>query len=299
MTGGSFEVADGIITGDCLLRQEPGIFETFMQMYQEHKAGPLAGGSLTSYAFMSIQTAAIDKLDPGAASAFKRALMEAEANLSDASATQRASFEFVARLLQDPTQTTGALIGIPAQVNLHNGPGQIGMTTNPVEGNYLSMGACLAHPLSRGSSHIASAKLEDPPTIDPRYLSHPLDIEIYARHLMAVEVLARTEPMASYLKPHGRRAQPGPNGGRFDTVEKAKEYIRATALSNNHPVGTCAMLPRDMGGVVDAELNVYGVKGLRVVDSSIMPFLPRANTQTTVYTVAEKAADLIKKAHGI
>ncbi|CAN8100573.1 unnamed protein product [Discula destructiva] len=299
MTGASFEVADGIMTGDCLLRREPGMFEAFMQMYQEHKAGPLASGALMSYAFMPILSAEIDKLDPSATSGLEQALKDLQDNLSGMTATQRSHAKFITRLLKDPSHASGALFGIPAQVNLHNGPRQIGMTTDPVDGNYLSMGAALIHPLSRGSSHITSGNVDDPPVIDPRYLSHPLDIEIYARHLMAVEVLSRTEPMASFLKPDGRRAQPGPNGARFDTVDKAKDYIRATALSNNHPVGTCAMLPQDKGGVVDANLNAYGVKGLRIADSSIMPFLPRSNTQTTVYTVAEKAADLIKSTHGI
>lgn len=72
---------------------------------------------------------------------------------------------------------------------------------------------------------------------------------------MFIEVVAKTEPMASFLKPNGRRAQPGPNGAQIDTVQKAKEYIRATALSNDHPVGTCAMLLRERGGVVDLKLK--------------------------------------------
>lgn len=299
MTGVSFEVADGIMTGDCLLRQEPGVFDLFMQMYQEHKAGPLAGGSLTSYAFVPILSAAVAKLDPDAQTSFEQTVEGLQATLSGASATERAHAEYLVSLLRNRSEATGALFAIPAQVNLHNGPKQIGMTTDPVQGNYLSVGAALTHPLSRGKSHIASSDAGAPPIIDPRYLSHPLDMEVYARHLMAVEVLAKTEPLASLLKPDGRRAQPGPNEARVDTVDKAKEYIRATALSNNHPVGTCAMLPREKGGVVDADLKVYGVEGLRVVDSSMMPLIPSANTQTTVYAVAEKAADLIKQRHGL
>lgn len=298
MTGVSFEVADGLMTGDCLLRQEPGIVETFMQMYQEHKAGPLASGSLTSYAFVPLLTQALASLDPSVQDGLEAAIDHAKQNASS-SPFEKAQAEFVSTLLHDPTEASAALFAIPAQVNLHNGPRQIGMTTNPVAGNYLSIGAALLHPLSRGSSHITSADPAAQPAIDPRYMSHPLDIEVFARSLMAVELLARTEPLATYLKPDGRRAQPGPNGAKVDSVERAKEYIRATALSNNHPVGTCAMLPQEKGGVVDAELKVYGVEGLRIVDSSMMPLIPRANTQTTVYAVAEKAADLIKGAHGL
>lgn len=55
------------------------------------------------------------------------------------------------------------------------------------------------------------------------------------------------------------------------------------------------MLPRDKGGVVDAKLRVYGVSGLRIVDSSVIPIATRGNPQTTVYAVAERAADLIKE----
>lgn len=140
---------------------------------------------------------------------------------------------------------------------------------------------------------------DKPPVIDPRYLRHPYDVEVYARRLMAVEALAAAEPLASLLKPGGRRAQPGPNGARVHTIERAKEYIRATALSNNRPVGMCCMAPRDTSGVVDAELKVYGVEGPRVVGSSVMPLIPQANTQTTVDAVAEKAADLIRQSHGL
>lgn len=300
MTGVSFEVADGIMTGDCLVRQEPGILEAFMKMYQEHHAGPLAGAALTNYAFTPLLAATIEKLEAGAQESLKQLIKDLQANRDlQTSASQRAAAEYVAELLQDGSESTGAFFALPVQVNLHNGPRQIGMTTNPVEGNYLSMGAALIHPLSRGSSHIVSTDVAAPPTIDPRYMSHPFDIELYARHLMTLEALAQTEPLASVLKPNGRRAQPGPNGAKVDTVERAKEYIRATAISNNHPVGTCCMSPRGKGGVVDAKLKVYGVEGLRVVDSSIMPIITQANTQTTVYAVAEKAAELIKRSYGI
>lgn len=300
MTGVSFEVADGVMTGDPLVRQEPGVLELFMKMYEEHRAGPLASGALMSYAFTPILADAIEKLDAGAQKSLEQAIKDLQNNNDPStSANQRSAAQYLTKLLQAKTESTGALFALPVQVNLHNGPKQIGMTTNPVQGNYLSIGAALVHPLSRGSSHITSADPSSPPAIDPRYLSHPFDAEVYARHLMAVEALAATEPLAALLKPGGRRAQPGPGGARVDTVERAKEYIRATALSNNHPVGTCCMAPREKGGVVDAELKVYGVEGLRVVDSSVMPLIPQANTQTTVYAVAEKAADLIKQRYGL
>ena len=129
------------------------------------------------------------------------------------------------------------------------------------------------------------------PRIDPRYLSHALDLEIFARHLCYIETIAGTEPLASLLKPNGKRNAPK---AYVKSLDAAKEYAQLAAMSNWHSVGTCAMLPREKGGVVDERLVVYGTRNLRVVDASIIPIISQANTQSTVYAVAERAADLIK-----
>lgn len=82
-------------------------------------------------------------------------------------------------------------------------------------------------------------------------------------------------------------------------MEAAKEYLRKTMISAWHPCGTCAMLPLADGGVLDHKLVVYGTKNIRVVDASMIPLIPRGNIQSTVYAVAERAADLIKLDHNI
>ena len=64
--------------------------------------------------------------------------------------------------------------------------------------------------------------------------------------------------------------------------------------SNGHSVGTAAMMPRELGGVVDNKLRVYGTLGLSIADTSIIPLLPGTHTQTTAYAIGEKAADMIK-----
>lgn len=107
-----------------------------------------------------------------------------------------------------------------------------------------------------------------------------------------IPTIAAAEPLASLLKTDGRRL---PGGIDIGSLEGAKEHCRRNLITNNHPCGTCAMMPRAMGGVVDDRLKVYGVKGLRVVDASIFPMIPRGNIQSSVYAVAEKAADLIRE----
>ena len=83
----------------------------------------------------------------------------------------------------------------------------------------------------------------------------------------------------------------------FADMEGAKDHIRRNAISMWHYSGTCAMLPKEKGGVVDTQLKVHGIHNLRVVDSSIIPIITTGNLQSTVYAVAERAADLIKNDH--
>ncbi|KAK1493275.1 GMC oxidoreductase [Colletotrichum tamarilloi] len=158
----------------------------------------------------------------------------------------------------------------------------------------------LQKPLSRGTITINSTD-PDPGSstpgaggaqVDFNTLSNPIDTLLLlravakARAFMAspsVETLAAVEIL------------PGPGVTSDAEIET---LMRESWLSSSldHPVGTAAMMPRDLGGVVDSGLRVYGVEGLWVVDASVMPMLPAAHTQATVYAVAEYAADLIKGA---
>jgi choline dehydrogenase-like flavoprotein len=103
-----------------------------------------------------------------------------------------------------------------------------------------------------------------------------------------MEKVVQTEPLASLLKDKGTVYYPGLEG-------KPAEY-RAKRYNSLEwdPCGTCSMLPREQGEVVDPKLRVYGTKNVRVVDASIFPLILRGNPQALVYAVAEKAADMIK-----
>ncbi|KAI8949821.1 GMC oxidoreductase [Xylaria longipes] len=146
------------------------------------------------------------------------------------------------------------------------------------------------HPLSRGTVNI---NVTDPfgsePVVDYRALTNPVDLDIM------VEILRFTkryyfETRLRDLAP--RQVQPP---DYINEPEDLKAFLRQNVNpSYFHPVGTCAMMPRELGGVVDERLKVYGVENLRVVDASIMPVLVGANTCQTTYAIAEKAADLIK-----
>ncbi|CAH0024513.1 unnamed protein product [Clonostachys rhizophaga] len=101
---------------------------------------------------------------------------------------------------------------------------------------------------------------------------------------------ASTTPLAQKLKAGGARVP----DVKADSLENAIDVVRQSEIGVFHPCGSCGMRPKDRGGVVDTNLRVYGVRGLRVVDASIFPLVPVGNIQSAVYAVAEKAADIIK-----
>jgi choline dehydrogenase-like flavoprotein len=147
------------------------------------------------------------------------------------------------------------------------------------------------HPLSKGNVHISSSNITSKPTINPNYLSHPYDLEAAANLAKFLRTIASAEPMRSVWT---NEYEPG-NAVQSD--EDWKTYALGNTLSIYHPIGTAALLPEKDGGVVDAELKVYGTKNLRVVDASIIPLLPSAHIQTLVYGIAEKAAEMIIAEH--
>ncbi|KXX82172.1 Pyranose dehydrogenase [Madurella mycetomatis] len=146
------------------------------------------------------------------------------------------------------------------------------------------------HPLSRGTVNINPADpFFSPPDVDYRALSNPADLDV----LVEFTHFTRRFFTETRLKDYGPvELRPGAN---VTTPEQIEEWLRGVMNpSCFHPIGTAAMLPRKLGGVVDEKLLVYGVKGLSVIDASIMPEFPGSYTQQTVYAIAEKAADLIK-----
>jgi choline dehydrogenase-like flavoprotein len=291
MTGISFEAKDGIFTGDGLMRQEPEQVQAAMQMYTTARAGPLCAGGIGSYALMSAADLASQSARDELA-----ALLSRDNHYTQA---ENGQTHFLRSILRNPKEATGALFMFPAQVNLHNDPKSTTFVQDFLPGNFISIGAALLHPFSRGSVHLTSSLPTSAPKIDPKYLTSPFDLLLLSHHLQTISAVATTQPFLSLLKPADSKAQRNhPSAySACDTLDNAKAYVKATAISNNHPACTCAMLPRDKGGVVDDRLRVYGTRGLRVVDASVMPTIPRANTQATVYAVAERAADLIKGDH--
>ncbi|KPM36920.1 hypothetical protein AK830_g9653 [Neonectria ditissima] len=155
---------------------------------------------------------------------------------------------------------------------------------------FFTLIAVVMHPFARGSIHINSADPTAKPAIDPNYFNNDHDLEAVVQAVKYSRKIATTEPMRSIWE---NEYEPGLDAVQTD--DQRREYAKQTALSIFHPSGTCSMLPKADGGVVDPKLRVYGTSNLRVVDASIMPLLISAHIQTAVYGIAEVAAEIIIK----
>ncbi|OOY24306.1 glucose-methanol-choline oxidoreductase [Thioclava sediminum] len=145
---------------------------------------------------------------------------------------------------------------------------------------------CPLRPQSRGTLRLASSDPRAAPLIDPDYLSDPRDAELLLKGARLLDRIAEAEPLRPW---RGRRFYP-----HDGTDEGLMADIRARADTIYHPVGTCAMGQGDMS-VVDPQLRVRGIDGLRVVDASVMPQLISGNTNAPTIMIAERAAAFIRE----
>ena len=140
---------------------------------------------------------------------------------------------------------------------------------------------------SRGRLRLRSTDPRWHPEIDPAYYDDPRDVDAMVRGVQRLIETVRTGRMTHYV------AGPFLPGTDSPGESEIVEHLRQTTQTLYHPVGTCAM-GRGEQAVVDPELKVYGVEGLRVADASVMPVVPRGNTNAPTIMIGEKAADLLR-----
>lgn len=146
-----------------------------------------------------------------------------------------------------------------------------------------TMHVCQLRPKSRGRIALQSAHPTDPPLIEANYLSHPDDLQVMIKGVRrAREIFASHE----WGELRGHEMAPG---AHIESDDALANYIRQHAETIYHPVGTCKM-GNDPMAVVDAQLRVHGIEGLRVADASIMPTLVGANTNAPAIMIGERAA---------
>lgn len=145
---------------------------------------------------------------------------------------------------------------------------------------------CQLRPESRGTIKIKSADPEVHPSIQPNYLNDPIDQQTAVASIKTARGIFGADALSGY---RGEEMAPGHD---IQSDDEILEFCRQAGITIYHPVGTCKM-GSDPMAVVDHELKVHGVSGLRVVDASVMPRLVSGNTNAPTIMIAEKAADMI------
>ena len=154
-----------------------------------------------------------------------------------------------------------------------------------IENGFSLMGG-LVRPLSRGSLRLTGSRPEDRVALDPNVLACEADLE----GLVAAVDLCRRVGAADALRAWGAvERYPGPS---VDSAEAVRAYVRETAITYHHQVGTCKM-GTDAAAVVDPRLRVHGIEGLWVADASIMPMVTTGNTNAPSIMIGERAAEFV------
>lgn len=194
-----------------------------------------------------------------------------------------------------PSSSTEVAEGFKAIYNAISGTifpssdvGVVEMLLNMAFQGMMSIAVAVQHPLSQGRLYVNSSSVFDPPVIDPWYLSNPADKRILREGLKLARAISQIDPLAASL---GEETSPG---STVSTDEQWDAWLVTQASTEYHPTGTCAMLPQDKGGVVNAKLQVHGLSNVRVVDGSIFPFAFSCHLMAPLYGVSEQAADIIR-----
>jgi 4-pyridoxate dehydrogenase len=159
----------------------------------------------------------------------------------------------------------------------------------PAYADGFSCRAVLLRPESRGEVTIASSDPAEPPRIRWNFLSTDRDRKSMRRSFSTMREIGRQAPLRRFIS---KETAPGVDVKSDSDIDA---YIRTSAVTAHHPLGTCRMGPaNDAEAVVDSELRVRGVSGLRVIDASVIPEMIGGNINAAVIMIAEKASDLIR-----
>ncbi|KAI1182866.1 GMC oxidoreductase [Nemania serpens] len=169
----------------------------------------------------------------------------------------------------------------------------IGETLTTTSAGFFLSAMWLLLPFSCGSVHLVSADAINAPAIDPKYFLIDFDLDVQIGLGRSAQRFWHTKPANDFI---GVGVMPTDDELPLNaTDEQWTSYIGDTLTPNHHPIGTASMMSRELGGVVSPKLKVYGTKNVRVVDASILPLQFSGHLTATLYAVAERAAEIIKR----
>ncbi|RDB27685.1 Pyranose dehydrogenase 1 [Hypsizygus marmoreus] len=191
-----------------------------------------------------------------------------------------------------PSQSSEVIAGYKAiyaesQKLLSSNVGQIELLLSINSPGRIIIQAAIQHPYSQGRMYINSTSPFDPLVIDPQYFAHPSDVAIIRQGIKLARKVGQSAPINNSL---GAELAPGPD---VQTDEQIETYVTNVASTEYHPSGSCAMLPKSQGGVVNPKLQVFGLANVRVADASVYPFALSAHLAAPTYGLAEIASQIL------
>lgn len=280
-----YELAPGIMSLDSVLR-DPQALKEHQKMYAEAGSGALSGCiNLTGFLPYS---SLVNESDVEATIA---SLLKTKPNNGQNEAFQRRQREAIAGRMSTGKSADLQFVCTPANFDTGIGYNSIAKLNPGPPAGYnpcYSLIVSQMYPVSRGCVHSTSSNPLDAPAIDPAFLSHPADLDIFAAGIQFADRVFTSDALKGKV---GRRVEPPPEVNLQDK-HQAREFVRNRVVTYHHSLGTCAM-----GQVVDERLRLKGVQGLRVVDASVLPMQISTAIMATVYAVAEKAAGMVLEDH--
>jgi choline dehydrogenase len=189
--------------------------------------------------------------------------------------------------VQGLIRSSAHVAGPDVQLQIVDVPLREDSLPGPDMGQGYTIMVALMTPFSHGTVRLASAAPGAHPRIDPRYYADDRDLDAMAQGLRVARDIGTAPALASW---RGQEVLPGPD---LQDDGQLHAYLRSNLRSYSHYAGTCR-IGIDETAVVDPELRVRGVSGLRVADASVLPSIVSANTNATVYAIAERAAEFVR-----
>ena len=190
-----------------------------------------------------------------------------------------------------PTQPGGKDAELKIQIQQVSSPGNRGAGKIKLDDfDGVTIASFQIRPRSRGTSHIANSDPAADPIMVSNHFTHSDDIAACLQALKLTRKVASTGPIANLIE---QEVRPGPDQA---SDEALVAYLRATGATAYHPVGTCRIGTDETQSVVDPQLRVHGITGLRIADASVMPTIASTNTNAISIVIGERAADFILNA---
>lgn len=286
-----YELADGVISLDSIFRGSE-LLKEHQNLYAENHTGPMSGSvSLMGYISYSSQVSK-PGLEGTISNLYYYPIMD-ERLPPQNDVFQKKQQKVIAARMRSPGSAEIQIVGSPANFDTAKG---FSDCTKLMAGAPVGYNACYSivvsnmYPIFRGNVHVQSSSALDAGLIDSGLPSHQADVNILAA---GPDFANRVFQSASLKNKVARRVHPPPEID-LQKKDEARAFIRDHVVTCHYPLGTCAM-----GQVVDERLRVKGIRHLRVVDASVLPMQISTAIMATVYAIAEKAADMIKKDHRI